>query len=133
MASKKKTTRTKSYVRDYTDKYTYRIQWHEEDREFVGLCAEFPLLSWLAPGPEAALKGIRKVVSDVVADKLDRGESVPEPLMTRRFSGVFKVRIPSEVHRRLVVEAAESNVSLNRLVSSKLSSQTIGGMEEKIE
>ncbi len=88
-------------------------------------------MSWLAPKPEAALKGIRAVVSDVVADKLKRGESVPEPLVTRRYSGVFKVRIPPEVHRSLVMEAAESNVSLNRLVSSKLSSSGLGGVEEK--
>ena len=132
MAGKKK-TKSKASARDYADKYTYRIQWNEEDREFVGLCAEFPLLSWLAPGPEAALKGIRKVVSDVVTDKLKRGENVPEPLVTRRYSGVFKVRIPPEVHRSLVIEAAESNVSLNRLVSSKLSSPGPGGLEEKPE
>ena len=132
MADRKK-KKTKTGVSDYADKYTYRIQWHEEDREFVGLCAEFPLLSWLAPEPEAALKGIRAVVSDVVADKLKRGETVPEPLVTRKYSGVFKVRIPPEVHRNLVKEAAESNVSLNRLVSSKLSSSGQGGVEEKPE
>ncbi len=123
--------KSKAGARDYADKYTYRIQWHEEDREFVGLCAEFTLLSWLAPEPEAALKGIRAVVSDVVMDRLKRGESIPEPLVTRRYSGVFKVRIPPEVHRSLVMEAAESNVSLNRLVSSKLSSSGLGGVEEK--
>ena len=27
--------------------YTYRVLWSEEDAEFVGLCAEFPSLSWL--------------------------------------------------------------------------------------
>ena len=33
----------------------------------------------------------------------------------------FQVRVPPEVHRKLVIEAAESHVSLNRLVSAKLS------------
>ena len=42
------------------DKYTYRVTWSEEDREYVGLCAEFRSLSWLAHSPEGALKGIRK-------------------------------------------------------------------------
>ena len=28
--------------------YTCRITWSEEDKEYVGLCAEFPSLSWLA-------------------------------------------------------------------------------------
>ena len=36
------------------DRYTYRVTWSEEDREHVGLCAEFPGLSWLAASPEAA-------------------------------------------------------------------------------
>ncbi len=34
------------------DKYTYRITWSEEDGEFVGLCAEFPSLSWLDAPPK---------------------------------------------------------------------------------
>ncbi len=50
------------------DRYTYRVRWSEEDEEYVGLCAEFPSLSWLAATPEDALGGIRVVVGDVVAD-----------------------------------------------------------------
>ncbi len=50
------------------DHYTYRVTWSENDKEHVGLCAEFPSLSWLASTPEAALKGIRKVVAEVVVD-----------------------------------------------------------------
>lgn len=33
------------------DNYTYRVQWSEDDEEYVGLCAEFPSLSWLAATP----------------------------------------------------------------------------------
>lgn len=61
------------------DKYTYRVTWPEEDAEYVGLCTEFPSLSWLARSPESALKGIRLVVIDVVADMVQNGEQVPEP------------------------------------------------------
>ena len=50
------------------DHYTYRVTWSQEDGEHVGLCAEFPSLSWLAATPEAALVGIRKTVTGVVAD-----------------------------------------------------------------
>jgi predicted RNase H-like HicB family nuclease len=69
------------------DKYTYRVTWSEDDAEYVGLCAELPSLSWLARTPEAALKGIRKLVRDVVADLRRHAEAVPEPLATRQFSG----------------------------------------------
>lgn len=104
------------------DHYTYRVTWSQEDDQCVGLCAEFPSLSWLAPTPEKALRGIRKVVADVVNDMKINGESVPEALGARRYSGKFMVRVPPEVHRKLAIEAAEEDVSLNRLVSAKLSS-----------
>jgi predicted HicB family RNase H-like nuclease len=103
------------------DRYTYRVTWSDDDNEYVGLCAEFPSLSWLASTPEAALKGIRKVVEDVVKDMRENGEEVPEPIASRRYSGKFMVRVPPEVHRNLAIKAAEAGVSLNRLASSKLS------------
>ena len=102
------------------DRYTYRVTWSEEDEEYVGLCAEFPGLSWLAASPEEALRGIRRVVAEVVADLKRNKEFVPEPLAIRQYSGKFQVRVPPELHRRLVLEAAESGVSLNRLASAKL-------------
>jgi predicted HicB family RNase H-like nuclease len=103
------------------DRYTYRVTWSEDDNEHVGLCAEFPSLSWLAGTPEAALKGIRKLVAEVVNDMGTIGEEVPEPIACRSFSGKFVVRVPPEVHRKLAVQAAESGISLNRIASAKLS------------
>lgn len=102
------------------DRYTYRVTWSEEDSEYVGLCAEFPSLSWLASSPEAALRGIRRVVAEVVGDMKRRAETTPVPLAGRRFSGRFLVRVPPDVHRRLATEAAEARISLNRLASAKL-------------
>lgn len=37
--------------------YTYRITLSAEDDEFVGLCAEFPSLSWLAKERVEAQQG----------------------------------------------------------------------------
>jgi len=103
------------------DRYTYRVTWSEDDQEHAGLCAEFPSLSWLAPTPEAALAGIRQLIADTVAEMQAQGEPVPEPIAARRYTGKFMVRVPPEVHQRLVLEAAEEGVSLNRVVSAKLS------------
>jgi len=103
-----------------TDKYTYRVTWSEEDGDFVGLCAEFSKLSWLAASPEEALKGIRSVVEDCIEDMAQNGEDIPKPIATRQYSGKFMVRIPPEVHRHLATQAAEEGVSLNRIASAKL-------------
>jgi predicted HicB family RNase H-like nuclease len=105
-----------------TDRYTYRVSWSPDDGEHVATCAEFPSLSWLDADSVEALRGIQKLVADAVADMKANGEAIPEPIAERPYSGKFMVRVPPELHRRLVVEAAEEHVSLNRYVSHKLAS-----------
>ncbi len=61
------------------DKYAYQADWSEEDGEFVGACAEFPSLSWLAPSPDEAFAGIRRVVADCVEDMRRENETPPKP------------------------------------------------------
>ena len=102
------------------EKYIYRVSWSEEDHEHVGFCAEFPSLSWLAKTKEKALKGISNLVEEVLKDLVNNREEIPEPLSTKRYSGKFQVRIPPQIHRKLDIEAHESKISLNRLISSKL-------------
>ena len=100
--------------------YTYKVTWSEEDQEFVGLCAEFPSMSYLDKDQNATLKGITDLIKDVVTDMESNGEIVPEPLAEKTYSGKFQVRITPELHRKLAIEAAEEKVSLNRYVSYKL-------------
>ena len=107
------------------DHYTYQVTWSPEDGEHVGLCIEFPSLSWLAETPEEALAGVRKVVAEVVADLEAAGEPVPEPLSEKHYSGEFRVRIPPELHRQLALMAAEQGVSLNHLASAKLAGRVL--------
>jgi predicted RNase H-like HicB family nuclease len=104
------------------DHYTYRVTWSALDHEHVGLCAEFPSLSWLAPTIPEALQGIQTLVAEVVADMQSSGEAVPTPLADRSYSGEFRVRIPPEQHRRLAMLASEQGVRFNRLFSAKLAS-----------
>lgn len=115
------------------DHYTYRITWSDNDEEFVGLCVEFPSLSWLAGTPEEALQGIRRIVAQAVADMEANGEPPPAPFSDRPFSGKLLVRIPPEVHRRLATKAAEQGISLNRLISSKLSAADPPDLYERLQ
>lgn len=57
----------------------YRVAWSPEDGEHVGLCAEYPSLSWLASTPEEALSGIRLLVADCEEDMRSNGEELPDP------------------------------------------------------
>jgi len=105
------------------DHYTYRVTWSPEDEEYAGLCAEFPSLSWLAQTHEEAFSGIRALAADCVADMEANDEAPPAPFADRTYSGRFVVRVPPETHRALAIRAAEEGVSLNRLVSARLSNE----------
>lgn len=106
-------------------KYSYRTIWSLEDGEYVGLCAEFPSLSWLADSPSDALAGIYDLVEKIVDDMDKSGEKLPDSFGEKDFSGKFMVRVPPEVHRDLSMKAAEQGVSLNRLISSRLASNSL--------
>ena len=57
--------------------FAYSVAWSEKDGEFVGTCAEFPSLSWLAPERDAALAGIKQLVREVLDDIDASGEAAP--------------------------------------------------------
>jgi len=67
------------------DKYTYRVLWSEEDRQYVGVCTEFPSLSHLADTHNAALVGVVALVRDVLADMHTSKKESPVPMAIRRF------------------------------------------------
>jgi predicted RNase H-like HicB family nuclease len=64
--------------------FGYCVTWSPEDGEYVGLCAEFPSLAWLAPTPDVALSGIRQLVDETVVDMRASDETVPEPMAEKR-------------------------------------------------
>jgi predicted HicB family RNase H-like nuclease len=100
--------------------YTYRVRWSAEDTSYVGTVAEMPSLSWVADTQADAFAGIRSLVTDVLDDMLANGETLPEAIADRSYSGKFMVRVTPEVHRQLAIDAAEQHVSLNRLAASRL-------------
>ena len=105
-----------------SDKYTYLTFWSEEDGEYVSTVVEFPSLSWMDEDAERSRAGLQSVVSEVIADMEQTGESVPQPLGEREYSGRFNVRVSSSLHRRLAMDAAREGVSLNAWVTQKLAS-----------
>ena len=100
--------------------YTYRIIWSEEDGEHVGLCAEFPSLSYLDADINKALMGITKLVERVIKNMKKRKEPIPLPLSKKNYSGKFVIRISPENHRELAIRALEQGISLNHYISAKL-------------
>lgn len=100
--------------------YTYRVFWSAEDGEFVATVAEFPSLSNLAPTQGEALKGMVDVVREALEVLESEQREAPCPLGSKRFSGHLSLRIPPEEHRRVAMEAAEADISVNQLIASRI-------------
>ena len=75
----------------------------------------------LSSSPDEAFSSIRHLVSNCLSDMRSTGETPPEPIADKSYSGRFIVRVPAEVHRALAIRASEEGMSLNRLVSARLS------------
>ena len=101
-------------------KYTYSVTWSDEDEAFIGRVAEFRSLAAHGETAERALAEIQGVVDEVLEELTENGEPVPPPRGVRSFSGRFNVRMPSELHKRLVEDAEAEGVSLNQLVVTRL-------------
>ena len=99
---------------------TYRVTWSSAGEEVVAAGVEFPSLAWLASSPVEALTGLDDLIAETVADMHEQGETVPQPLSERRYSGKFNLRVGESLHRRLAIEAAEEQVSINQLVVRRL-------------
>lgn len=102
------------------EKYTYRIEWSEEDQVHVARCLEFLSLTAHGNTVEAALKEIEHVVTETVKWLIEENEPIPEPLGLKKFKGNLTLRIPPEKHRDIAIRSAEEGVSINQFVLSKL-------------
>ena len=58
-------------------RYSFSVNYSVEDGEFIGLCAEFPSLSWLDPDSDKARSGIERLVFEVLQDMSFTGEAIP--------------------------------------------------------
>jgi predicted HicB family RNase H-like nuclease len=68
-----------------------------------------------------ALSEIEKAVSESIKWMEEEKELVPEPFGLKKFKGNLTVRVPSEIHKKLVIKSAEEGVSLNQYILSKIS------------
>jgi predicted HicB family RNase H-like nuclease len=103
------------------DKYTYKVEWSEEDNVHIAGCLEFPSLLAHGNTPGTALSEIEKVVKECINWMEDEGEPIPEPFGLKKFKGNLTLRVPPEVHKKLVMKSAEEGVSLNQYILSKIS------------
>ena len=102
------------------EKYTYRIEWSEEDKTHIAKCLEFPSLLAHGETAQEALKEMEFVVSETILWMKEEGEVIPEPLSAKKYKGNLTLRVPPELHRALAIKALEQSVSINQYIVSRL-------------
>lgn len=108
-------------ISNLVEKYTYRVEWSEEDSIHIARCLEFPSLMAHGDTVESALKEIEKVLAETIKWMNEESEKIPEPFGLKRYKGNLTLRIPPEVHKNLVIKSSEEGVSLNQYILSKIS------------
>jgi len=102
----------------FIDKYTYRVEWSQEDQAHVARCLEFPSLMAHGDTSVEALKEIEIVVSESVQWMNEEGEDIPESFGLKKYKGNLTLRVPPEVHKNIAIKSAEQGVSINKYILS---------------
>jgi predicted HicB family RNase H-like nuclease len=108
---------------DRFDGYTVNM-FLDEDGDYLAHFVEMPNISAFGESPEVALKELAAAWEGVKESYQKHDETFPVAPARREYSGQFNVRIDRRVHRALVMEAIKAGVSLNAIVSQKLTKTT---------
>lgn len=93
----------------------------DEDGDWLAHFVELPQVSAFGESPEAALRELGVAWEGIKESYETAGETPPAAPSHKIYSGQFNVRIDKRIHRELALEAARAGISLNALVSQKLS------------
>lgn len=101
--------------------YLINILWSEEDRCYI---AEVPELEGCITHGASVTEAAKKAGEATelwirAARKLKH--PIPQPVANRPVSGKFNVRLPKNLHKELIIKAAQEKVSLNQLITACLS------------
>jgi len=102
------------------NKYTFRSEWSEEDGVFIARAIEVPSVLAHAETPEDAIKELRIALRVALQEMAKEGLEIPEPISLHKFKGRFLIRATPELHKEMTIQAAESGVSLNQFILTKL-------------
>ena len=99
----------------------YTVEVRRTEEGYFAKVEELPgCMTWAGSFEELGAM-IEDAKKSWIADALDDGDPVPEPLgNAEEFSGKLNLRIPRTLHRDLARKAGRENVSLNQLMVTEL-------------
>lgn len=111
--------------------YEIHLFYSEEDGGFIATVHELPGCSAFGKTPQAALKEVETAARLWLQAARKEKREIPEPIMKKRYSGRFALRMPKELHRELEREAREQGVSLNQWILYKVGREKPGPLALK--
>jgi len=101
--------------------YLINILWSDEDRCYIAEVPELDGCMTHGKTPTQAAQKAQDAIASWIQIAKKLKHPIPEPTTKRKVSGKFNVRLPKQLHKSLVIKAAQEGVSLNQLVTSFLS------------
>ena len=96
-----------------SDRYLKIVEWSEEDGCYIGTCPGL-MLGGIHGDDEARVYAeLCQAVEEWIALHEKDGLPLPAPTAGRNYSGKFVMRVGTDLHRDLAVQALREGVSLN--------------------
>jgi predicted RNase H-like HicB family nuclease len=108
------------------NKYSFNIEWSEEDQEYLATCPSFPGLTAFGDTEEEALSEGKIALQGFIETCDANAIPLPEPAIKGKFSGKFQLRLPKTLHRLAVLMARTDDVSLNVYITDAVRARVSG-------
>lgn len=109
-----------------TNRYSFNIEWSDEDEEYIATCPAFPGLSSFGETEEEALREAKIALEGFIETHNSNKIALPEPVIHETVSGKFQLRLPKSLHRLAVRMAELENVSLNSYIADAVRARVSG-------
>ncbi len=108
------------------NRYSFNIEWSEEDQEYLATCPSFPGLSAFGETEEEALSEGKIALLGFIETCEANNMPLPEPSVQGTFSGKFQLRLPKTLHGLAVRMAEIEDVSLNVYIADAVRARVSG-------
>src|ERR1044071_884397 len=108
------------------NRYSFNIEWSDEDEEYIATCPAFPGLSAFGETEEEALREAKIALEGFVETHKANKMALPEPVVHEAVSGKFQLRLPKSLHRLAVRMAELESVSLNSYIADAVRARVSG-------
>ena len=108
------------------NRYSFNIEWSDEDEEYIATCPAFPGLSAFGETEQEALREAKTALEGFVETHKANKMTLPEPIVHEAVSGKFQLRLPKSLHRLAVRMAELESVSLNSYIADAVRARVSG-------